>query len=56
MRHVKLIATPVFVIPGEDPGSINRRCPLHMPAGCNGSRIESGMTILEVPDDPQTSN
>jgi hypothetical protein len=35
---------PLFVIPGEDPGSILQHCPLRSSLGHSGSRIKSGMT------------
>ena len=43
-RCGKVSGVRVAVTPGEDPGSVAQRCPLQMPTGCNGSRIESGMT------------
>jgi len=41
---VFVIRCPLFVIPGEDPGSSVEQCLLQRPAVNSGSRLKAGMT------------
>jgi hypothetical protein len=48
---------PLFVIPGEDPGSILQHCPMRSSLSHSGSRIKSGMTdSKKVRDDRFKAN
>jgi hypothetical protein len=45
----------LFVILGEDPGSIVEHCLLQRPTVHSGSRLKAGMTDREVRDDIEGS-